>query len=42
MIMIHYQRDPSLQLSLSQSLMTVFEVLINKGTKTDGYTNEVS
>ena len=40
--MIHYQRDPSSQLSLSQSLMTVFEVLINKGTKTDGYTNEVS
>ena len=40
--MIHYQRDSSLQLGLSQSLMTVFEVLINKGTKTDGYTNEVS
>jgi len=40
--MIHYQRDPSSQLRLSQSLMTVFEVLINKGTKTDGYTNEVS
>ena len=40
--MIYYQRDPSLQLSLPQSLMTVFEVLINKGTKTDGYTNEVS